>query len=157
MPECAFSSNYLSVEISALVTFLSNDMGSATEWRLRREQLRRDGNLNGCDGAHRHTQPLKRISFIIKWLYLFQFFLYCIVFFVFVLKVLIFTLTLSPTKTLFLFGYISSLKNWRWGIRHVVFVLYIFCIWFAHLSVFLLYLFCISSLSSLRSPRWVVP
>ena len=44
---------------------------------MRREQLRRDGNLNGCDGAHRHTQPLKRISFIIKWLYLFQFFCIC--------------------------------------------------------------------------------
>ena len=101
VPECVFSSYSLSVEISALVTFLSNDMGSATEWRLRREQLRRDGNLNGCDGAHRHTQPLKRISFIIKWLYLFQFFLYCIVFFVFVLKVLIFTLYIIAYKNTF--------------------------------------------------------
>ena len=154
MPECAFSSNYLSVEISALVTFLSNDMGSATEWRLRREQLRRDGNLNGCDGAHRHTQPLKRISFIIKWLYLFQFF-------VFVLKVLIFTsyiIAYKNTFPLWLHIITHELKMAYPRAFYVAFVFfYIFCIWVAHISVFLLYLFCISSLSSLRSPRWVVP
>ena len=151
--ECAFSSYSLSVEISALVTFLSNDMGSATEWRLRREQLRRDGNLNGCDGAHRHTQPLKRISFIIKWLYLFQFFCICF----------------EGLNIHFIHHrlqkHFSSLATYHHSkTEDGVSQRFLCCICFSYLLylictslVFLLYLFCISSLSSLRSPRWVVP
>ena len=153
VPECALSLYSLSVEISALVTFLSNDMGSATEWRLRREQLRRDGNLNGCDGAHRHTQPLKRISFIIKWLYLFQFFCICF----------------EGLNIHFIHHrlqkHFSSLATYHHSkTEDGVSQRFLCCICFSYLLylictslVFLLYLFCISSLSSLRSPRWVVP